>query len=112
MKNITLDDIIIGKTNPASNYDFEYDEFLDYTFPRMDTVPPGVYLGIIKEAKASTTSKNEPCFDIYYKLLRDTEFLRYNRGYIDTVKYKRIKMRFKKICILCIPRYFLIQCNH
>lgn len=95
MKNITLDDIIIGETISCKDEPlvFECDDFCDYDFPKMEKVPSGKYLALIEGCKKSFSRNKDVCFDIFYRLLSETDAARWCNDLTDTVPYYRIKQR-------------------
>ena len=97
MKPKSLKDIVIGEEEypQEDTIVFEYDEFLDYSFPKRDLIPDGWYYALIKEARESYSQKGDKCFDIYYKLLSGIQYAKWCNGYIDEVEYFYMKQRFK-----------------
>ena len=64
MKPTSIKDIVIGKEEypQEDTIVFEYDEFLDYSFPKRDVIPDGWYYALIKDARKSTSQKGDKCF--------------------------------------------------
>ena len=97
MKPKSIKDIVIGgeEYSQEDTIVFEYDEFLDYSFPKRDLIPDGCYYALIKDARKSYSQKGDRCFYIYYKLLSGIQYAKWCNGYIDEVEYLYMKQRFK-----------------
>ena len=97
MKPTSIKDIVIGEKEylQEDTIVFEYDEFLDYSFPKRDLIPDGWYYALIKDARKSYSQKGDKCFDIYYKLLSSIQYAKWCNGYTDEVEYLYMKQRFK-----------------
>ena len=73
----------------------EYDEYFYYSFAREDEVPEGFYHGLIVDARPSTNRYNDPCIDVFMKLIKYTDLQKWDKNMIDTFKYYHVKFRFK-----------------
>ena len=88
---------ILIDSSPLDNTSvfLEYDEYFYYGFAREDEVPEGFYHGLIVDARPSTNRYNDPCIDVFMKLIKHIDIQKYENNIIDTFKYYYVKFRFK-----------------
>jgi hypothetical protein len=76
----------------------EDDGYSDYDYLRYDVVESGYYISRIVHAEFALTNRGDKAYDVYYKLVKYSNFYRWDTYEIDDedVKHYYVKQRYKK----------------